>query len=105
MLIKQELDTWLDQVSYTELNSPSYSPSTFAVTFMNFIELANGEKGESHKTPPVHLKMLDKLVESNSDYIANLCFRGAGKRRSSWSTSRCFSACAATSPAFARLKG
>jgi predicted phage terminase large subunit-like protein len=79
MLIKQELDNWLDQVSYKELNSPSYAPSVFALTFMNFIKLANGEQGESHKTPPVHLKMLDKVVESKSDYIANLCFRGAAK--------------------------
>jgi predicted phage terminase large subunit-like protein len=78
-LIKQELDEWLDQVSYKELNSPSYTPSTFALTFMNFIKLVNGEQGESHKTPPVHLKMLDKVVESPSSYIANLCFRGAAK--------------------------
>lgn len=79
MLIKQELDEWLDAVSYKELNSPSYSPSAFALTFMNFIKLVNGSQGESHKTPPVHLKMLDKVVESKSDYIANLCFRGAAK--------------------------
>lgn len=78
-LIKQELDEWLDQVSYKELNSTSYTPSTFALTFMNFIKLANGAAGESHKTPPVHLKMLDKVVQSPSDYIANLCFRGAAK--------------------------
>jgi predicted phage terminase large subunit-like protein len=78
-LIKQELDEWLDQVDYKELNSPNYKPSVFALTFMNFIKLVNGETGESHKTPPVHLKMLDKVVESNSDYIANLCFRGAAK--------------------------
>jgi phage terminase large subunit-like protein len=78
MLIKQELDAWLDQVSYAELNSPSYVPSEFALTFMNFIKLANGKEGESHKTPPVHLKMLDKLTHSSS-YVANLCFRGAAK--------------------------
>lgn len=77
-LIKQELDEWLDQVSYAELNSTSYVPSTFALTFMNFIKLVNGGEGESHKTPPVHLKMLDKIAEP-SQYIANLCFRGAAK--------------------------
>lgn len=79
MLIKQELDAWLDSVNYGELNSASYMPSEFALSFMNFIKLVNGEQGESHKTPPVHLKMLDKVVESKSDYIANLCFRGAAK--------------------------
>lgn len=78
-LIKQELDDWLDQVNYADLNNGHYTPSVFALTFMNFIKLVNGQQGESHKTPPVHLKMLDKVVESNSDYIANLCFRGAAK--------------------------
>lgn len=77
-LIKQELDDWLNQVSYAELNSNLYIPSEFALTFMNFIKLVNGSEGESHKTPPVHLKMLDKVVQPSS-YIANLCFRGAAK--------------------------
>ena len=78
VLVKQRLDDWLNQVSYEELNSIHYMPSVFALTFMNFIKLANGVQGESHKTPPVHLKMLDKLASPNK-YIANLCFRGAAK--------------------------
>lgn len=78
-LIKQGLDKWLDNVDYSELNSPSYMPSKFALTFMNFIKLVNGVEGEANKTPPVHLKMLDKVTQSESDYIANLCFRGAAK--------------------------
>uniref|UniRef100_A0AAU6VZM7 Terminase n=1 Tax=Pseudomonas phage Arace01 TaxID=3138526 RepID=A0AAU6VZM7_9VIRU len=45
---------------------------------MNFIKLVNGSQGESHKTPPVHLKMLDKM-STKEKYIANLCFRGAAK--------------------------
>jgi len=77
-LIKQGLDQWLDSVSYEELNSSRYVPSEFALTFMNFIKLVNGNVGETHKTPPVHLKMLDKLIEPSS-YVANLCFRGAAK--------------------------
>lgn len=77
-LVKQELDEWLDQVNYADLNSSNYLPSEFALTFMNWIKLVNGKEGESHKTPPVHLKMLDKVVEPSS-YIANLCFRGAAK--------------------------
>ena len=76
--VKQELDQWLDNVSYAFLNSSEYMPSEFALTFMNFIKLVNGTEGESHKTPPVHLKMLDKISEA-SDYVANLCFRGAAK--------------------------
>ena len=77
-LVKQRLDDWLNQVSYEELDSIHYMPSVFALTFMNFIKLVNGAQGESHKTPPVHLKMLDKLASPNK-YIANLCFRGAAK--------------------------
>ena len=77
-LIKKELDEWLNDVNYGVLNSPDYLPTEFALTFMNFVKLVNGAAGESHKTPPVHLKMLDKVVGSKK-YIANLCFRGAGK--------------------------
>ena len=78
-LVQQELDQWLDQVDYSYLNSAGYRPSEFALIFAAFIKLVNGEQGESHKTPPVHLAMLDKVVNSASDYIANLCFRGAAK--------------------------
>jgi predicted phage terminase large subunit-like protein len=77
-LVKQELDEWLNQVDYSALNAATYLPSEFALTFMNFIKLVNGAEGESHKTPPVHLKMLDKLA-TPSPYVANLCFRGAAK--------------------------
>lgn len=77
-LQKKKLDEWLDTVNYAELNSDKYTPTPFALMFMNFIKLVNGGVGESHLTPPVHLKMLDKLV-SGRPYVANLCFRGAGK--------------------------
>lgn len=78
-LLKQDLDTWLNNVDYSHLNSANYVPSEFALIFMNFIKLVNGTQGESSKTPPVHLRMLDKVVQSQSNYIANLCFRGAAK--------------------------
>jgi len=78
MLIKQDLDTWLNQVDYSEINSSEYIPSEFALTFMNFIKLVNGDIGESNKTPPVHLKMLDKLI-GRDNYVVNLCSRGIGK--------------------------
>lgn len=77
-LIKQDLDTWLDNVDYHYLNSTSYIPSAFALSFMNFIKLVNGSVGESNKTPPVHLAMLDKITEG-SEYIVNLCARGMAK--------------------------
>jgi predicted phage terminase large subunit-like protein len=77
-LTKQSLDDWLDSVNYHDLNRGNYVPSEFALTFMNWIKLVNGGMGETHKTPPVHLKMLDKVI-TPSQYIANLCFRGAAK--------------------------
>jgi phage terminase large subunit-like protein len=79
MLVKQELDEWLENVDYRELNDSSYVPSEFSLIFMNFIKLVNGVEGESHKTPPVHLKMLDKLANSTSENVLNLCFRGSAK--------------------------
>jgi len=77
-LKKQDLDAWLNEVDYSYLNSNEYVPSDFALTFMNFIKMVNGPGGESHKTPPVHLAMLDKVVTGRS-LVANLCFRGAAK--------------------------
>ena len=77
-IIKKELDEWLNEVDYHDLNDGTYIPSEFALIFMNFIKLVNGKIGEANKTPPVHLKMLDKVV-GDKDYIANLCFRGAAK--------------------------
>lgn len=78
-LEKKELDQWLDEVDYSFLNSTDYLPTEFALTFMNFIKLVNGDVGEQNKTPPVHLSMLDKLAQATSNYIANLVFRGAAK--------------------------
>lgn len=77
-IIKKDLDEWLNEVDYSSLTDGSYVPSAFALIFLNFIKLVNGVEGESNKTPPVHLKMLDKVV-GDSDYIVNLCFRGAAK--------------------------
>lgn len=77
-IIKKDLDEWLNEVDYSSLTDGSYVPSEFALIFLNFIKLVNGVEGESNKTPPVHLKMMDKVV-GDSDYIVNLCFRGAAK--------------------------
>ena len=76
---EHDLDELLDQVDYSYLNSPSYFPSQFALTFMNFIKLVNGDQGGHNKTPPMHLAMLDKLEFRRSNNLANLMFRGAAK--------------------------
>lgn len=78
VLKKQDLDKWLNDVDYEELFSSDYTPSPFALKFMNFIKLVNGTSPEPQSTPPLHLAMLDK-IQFGKPYIANLCFRGAAK--------------------------
>ena len=73
------LDNWLNKVDYGYLNSNSYIPTVFALKFINFIKLANGAEGESHKTPPMHAAMLDRLELAEKRQIVNLLFRGAAK--------------------------
>lgn len=77
-LVKQSVDGWLRDVDYAELNSGHYMPGNFALSFMNFIKLVNGEEGEQNKTPVVHLAMLDQIAGKRTR-IANLCARGMAK--------------------------
>lgn len=77
-LVRQTVDEWLDQVDYGTLNSGFYVPTPFALKFMNFIKLVNGEEGEQNLTPVVHLAMLDQIAGTKRR-IANLCHRGMGK--------------------------
>ena len=77
-LIKQTVVDWLNQVNYGEMNDGHYIPSVFALKFMNFVKLVNGQTGEQNKTPVVHLAMLDE-ISGTKKQIANLCHRGVGK--------------------------
>lgn len=73
------VDDYLNEVDFLSLNVNSqYVPSEFSLKFMNFIKLVNGEEGESHRTPVMHLAMLDKLATRNRK-TANLCARGTAK--------------------------
>ena len=76
--IKKTVDDFLDEVRFKLQWEEEYVPSPFALNFANFIKLTNGEQGESHPTPVVHLKMLDKLAGPKKR-LANLCSRGLGK--------------------------
>lgn len=78
MYEKKTVDEWLNAVDYASMNEGNYVPSDFALDFMNFIKLVNGDEGESHKTPVVHLKMLDK-IQGKKGRVANLCARGMAK--------------------------
>jgi hypothetical protein len=73
---EKEVEDYLNGVVYKD--DPSYMPSQFAMEFVTFIKLVNGDEGEENKTPVVHLKMLDTITEGNSR-ICNLCHRGIAK--------------------------
>lgn len=72
------VDDYLNEVDFDFINNGGYVPSKFSLEFMNFIKLVNDGKGEEHKTPSMHLAMLDK-VTNNKKRITNLCFRGSAK--------------------------
>lgn len=71
------VDEWLNTVSYAD--DDKYVPTPFAVMFVNFIKSVNGAEGEENKTPVLHLKMLDQIVQPDSHKIANMVHRGSGK--------------------------
>lgn len=70
------VEQWLDEVSYAP--DSNYTPSQFALEYVNFIKLVNGSEGEENVTPVMHYKMADILISPNK-FIANMCFRGSAK--------------------------
>lgn len=74
--VKQSVVEWLNQVDYTD--DPLYLPDPFALEFINFIKLVNGEQGEENTSPVIHMRMLDN-VHGPDPKIINLCFRGSAK--------------------------
>ena len=75
-LVKKTVDEWLNDIDYND--DPTYVPSEFALEFVSFIKLVNGEKGEENKTPIIHYKMLDKIA-GKKENTANMCARGLAK--------------------------
>lgn len=71
-----KVEDYLRNVNYTI--TPGYVPSEFALEFVNFLKLVNGEQGEENLTPLVHYYMLDTLVSGNTR-VANMCHRGLAK--------------------------
>jgi predicted phage terminase large subunit-like protein len=71
-----KVEDYLKGTNYTV--DPGYVPSEFALEFVTFIKLVNGEEGEEHQTPLIHYKMLDTLTHRGARVI-NLCHRGAAK--------------------------
>jgi phage terminase large subunit-like protein len=74
--LEMGVDDYLNQTDYSSLEG--YMPSDFALDFVTFIKLVNGEDGEEHQTPLVHYYMLDTISEGGTR-IVNLCHRGIAK--------------------------
>ncbi len=70
------VEDWLNSVDYGE--DVNYVPSAFALEFVNFIKLVNGDEGEENKTPVLHYKMLDN-IQGRTQNNLNMVFRGAAK--------------------------
>ena len=75
-LEKKTVEEWLNNISYDI--DPAYVPSEFALEFVSFIKLVNGEKGEENKTPVIHYKMLDNITGKRQNTV-NMCSRGLAK--------------------------
>jgi len=75
-LIKRTVVEWLNSVDYTV--DKYYIPSDFALKFVNFIKLVNGDTPEEHTTPVVHFRMLDQVPGDHMN-IVNMCSRGISK--------------------------
>lgn len=71
-----KVEDYLRNISYKV--DPTYVPSDFALEFVSFIKLVNGEQGEEHQTPVVHYKMLDTIT-NRGHRVINLCHRGMAK--------------------------
>jgi len=71
-----KVEDFLNATDYSD--NPDYVPSDFALEFVVFIKLINGEEGEEHETPVVHYRMLDTITAGGT-HIINLCHRGIAK--------------------------
>lgn len=74
--IAKSVESYLDEIRYGE--DSGYIPSAFALEFINFIKLVNGDQGEENESPVVHMHMLDRIIDGGHS-IANMCARGLAK--------------------------
>ena len=70
------LESLINEVNYTYLNN-TYVPSVEAIIFLNFIKMVNGSQGEEHKSPVIHLDMIDSVVGHDENLFVS--FRGSAK--------------------------
>jgi len=74
--VAKTVEKYVNEIRYGDEHG--YVPSDFALEFINFIKLVNGDEGEEHNSPIVHYKMLD-LIPGPRQNIANMCSRGLAK--------------------------
>lgn len=74
--VSKTVDQFLNEIDYTELNN--YTPSPFAIKYINFVKLVNAGNDDVQDSPALHYKMIDEL-QGKATHIANLCSRGLAK--------------------------
>jgi predicted phage terminase large subunit-like protein len=94
------VEQYLNSTNYRV--DPGYVPSEFALLFVTFIKLVNGEDGEENLTPLVHYKMLDTLTQGGKRII-NLCHRGIAKTTLMGEYLFLFLACYGELPGFGKV--
>ncbi|AUR97260.1 hint domain protein [Vibrio phage 1.238.A._10N.261.52.F10] len=72
----KQLEDYINEVDYTWLNT-QYVPSPEAIEFINFIKMVNGKEGEEHKSPVMHMQMVEDLIHNNN--CLDVVFRGGAK--------------------------
>ena len=70
------LEKLIREVDYVKMGE-NYIPSKFAIKFINFIKLVNGESGEENKSPIFHYDILDTIYKNKNVLIVS--FRGSAK--------------------------
>ena len=70
------LEKLIREVDYVKMGE-NYIPSNFAIKFINFIKLVNGEDGEENKSPLFHYGILDTIYKHKNVLI--ISFRGSSK--------------------------
>ena len=70
------LEKLLREVDYIKMGQ-NYIPSTFAIKFINFVKMVNGEEGEENKSPLFHYDILDAVHKHKNVLIVS--FRGSSK--------------------------
>lgn len=70
------LEKLVNSVDYVKFGE-GYVPSKFALKFISFIKLVNGEMGEENKSPLFHYDILDTIYRCKNVLIVS--FRGSAK--------------------------